>query len=152
MDLNTTADATANETTDAHDTVLVEGSPSVAHSHSVKVLLPYLAILATLYTFYLAQTILIPFVIALFIALFSTRLVDILERIRIPRVLGALVVVIAMIAGLTAVVLMLTLPAMDWWQRIPEVVSTVADTVDEATDSIGDIVEDAEDTAAIAVV
>ena len=64
----------------------------------VQLVLPYIAILGTLYTLYLTKTILLPVVVAAFIALFSSPLVERLEKINIPRQVGSVCVLSAIIA------------------------------------------------------
>ncbi len=89
----------------------------------VQLVLPYIAILGTLYTLYLTKTILLPVVVAAFIALFSSPLVERLEKINIPRQVGSVCVLSAIIAVVVLVGIMFTGPAQQWWSKAPNVVA-----------------------------
>ncbi len=92
----------------------------------VRLVLPYIAILGTLYTLYLTKTILLPVVVAAFIALFSSPLVERLERINIPRQLGSVFVLAAILAVVVAIGVMFTGPAQQWWSKAPDIISEVS--------------------------
>ena len=102
----------------------------------VRILLPYLAILATLYTLYLAKTILLPIVVAAFIALFSNPLVSRLECCRISRSVGSVLVLVTIILAVSSIALLFTNPAQQWWQKLPEIANTMSDSLGEATESL----------------
>lgn len=106
-------------------------------------LLVYLAVLASVYTLYLGQVILLPLVLAAFIALFSSPWVARLERWGLPRMLGTLLVLTTIIAALIFSALLFTDPAQQWWQKLPDILSNLANGVSvaagESTSTLSDI-------------
>lgn len=90
-------------------------------NRTVRILLPYLAILATLYTIYFAKFILLPIVVAAFFALFTSPLVARLEKLFLPRALSAIIVLVGVIGALSFVAMLFTSPAQQWWDKLPEI-------------------------------
>jgi predicted PurR-regulated permease PerM len=80
-----------------------------------------LAVLAVLYTLYLAAAIVLPFVLAIVLFLLLSPVMRVLcKRLRFPRPLSALLVILllfAVVAGLGAAV---SVPASGWIARAPE--------------------------------
>ncbi|UTA47741.1 AI-2E family transporter [Simiduia sp. 21SJ11W-1] len=103
----------------------------------------YLALLATLYTLYFAKVILLPIVLAAFIALFSSPTVARLERIGVPRMLGTMGVLVTIVSGIAGAALLFTDPAQQWWHKLPEVMENLSNGVIEATQaSAGSAMQD----------
>lgn len=113
----------------------------------VQVFIPYLTILATVYTIFFAKTILLPIVVAAFMALFSNPLVNRLERCRINRSLGSIIVLLIVISILTSIVFLFTNPAQQWFEKLPIVATSMSDSLNEATQSLEnnkDLINDAD--------
>lgn len=109
----------------------------ILHSkRKLNFLLPYLALLATLYTVYLAKTILLPIVIAAFIALSSSPLVKRLEKLRISRPIGSLIILTLVISILTSIAFLFTNPAQQWLEKFPEIAQSMSESIGKATESL----------------
>jgi predicted PurR-regulated permease PerM len=80
-----------------------------------------LFLLAIVYTLYLAQAILMPIAVAALFALLLSPLMRVLGRLRVPRLLGAAVVVGGLIMGAIAGIGVLAEPAAIWTAEMPKV-------------------------------
>lgn len=89
--------------------------PVRATSIAIKVL----AVLAVLYTLYYSRSLVLPIVVAAFIAMFCSRLVCFLKRLGLPKFLGAALVILALIAGLGYGGGFLAEPAVRWLGVMP---------------------------------
>ncbi len=78
-----------------------------------------LLILGLLYTIYFARSLLLPFFLALLLAAFLQPLVQKLNRIKIPDIAGAAIVVFFFVLVLGGAVYELSSPAEDWINRGP---------------------------------
>ena len=76
--------------------------------------------LAVLYTLYFASSFLIPIVLAVLLALLLSPVVNALESVRVPRAMGAAIVVLAATTGIMVIVYGLAKPADDWFHRLPQ--------------------------------
>ena|SRR5579883_845964 len=85
--------------------------------------LMFLAIAALLV---LARTLIIPLVLAAFVGMGLNPVVRLLNRIYIPRALGALLVLAALIALLSEAAVLITGPAADWVQQAPQALHQLA--------------------------
>lgn len=114
--------------------------------------LTILAIVAGAAALSAAQGLLFPIVLAILLALLLTPAVDLTDRLRLPRWLGALLVVAALIGALLAAATQLAAPAQRWlnpkspeWRklefRIREVKKPL-DTIKDAQERMADIAED----------
>lgn len=81
--------------------------------------LKFLGIIALLYTLYFCRTLLLPVLVAGFIALFSSPLVRFFADHKIPHALASLLVVILLFLGLISTVLFLIEPASHWLNNLP---------------------------------
>ncbi|TXL68540.1 AI-2E family transporter [Zeimonas arvi] len=99
-----------------------------------------------------AQGLLFPIVLAILLALLLTPAVDLTDRLRLPRWLGALLVMVALIGVLVTAATQLAAPAERWlnpkspeWRklefRIREVKKPL-DTIKDAQERMADIAED----------
>ncbi len=79
-----------------------------------------IAVLATVYFLHWAQPVLVPLVLALVLSYALAPLVDRLERMSIPRWVSAAVLVVALVAGLTAAALSLRTEAMSLLETLPD--------------------------------
>lgn len=78
-----------------------------------------LATLAVGFTLWIAQGVVLPILLALFLALVGNPIIRALQRIHIPRFIGALVVLSLGIAGATALAVQLVRPAAVWVEQAP---------------------------------
>lgn len=76
--------------------------------------------LACLYTVYFAADILVPLAVAMLLAMMLAPLVHLLEHLRIPRILGAGLVVLGAVAVVGLGINLILQPAMSWVQDVPE--------------------------------
>lgn len=114
------------------------GTATASNRRWVKPVQFYLALLATVYTLYFAKVILLPIVLAAFIALFSSPTVARLERIGLPRMIGTMLVLIAIVSGIAGAALLFTDPAQQWWHKLPEIIENLSNGVLQATQSSAD--------------
>lgn len=84
-----------------------------------------LFVLALLYTLWLAQSLILPLVLAVFLAIVLSAPVRLLRRLRLPDALSAALVVVGFLAILGAGVAFLSVPALTWIDRAPQVVRTL---------------------------
>lgn len=78
-----------------------------------------LAALALLYTAWLAGPLVVPVLVAMFLALIGNPIVLVLERLWIPRWIGALGVIFVGLAALVLLANVLVEPAAEWVQQAP---------------------------------
>ena len=78
-----------------------------------------LATLAVGYTLWAAQALLLPILLAMFFALIGNPILRGLRRIRIPRVVGALLVLLVGLAAAGLLGRQLIIPAGEWVQQVP---------------------------------
>lgn len=135
---DTSTDATAQT---ARAVTLAHGVRHV-HQHllSVRLVLTALLVLALVYTLSIAQTLVVPLVLASFLGLGLNPLVAAAARINIPRAVSALVVMLALVIGLAAAINALVPEANTWLKRAPTVayqlrhkLAPITQTVSEAS-------------------
>ncbi len=78
-----------------------------------------LATLAVGFTLWAAQEVILPVLLAMFFALVGNPLIRLLRRLWIPRFLAALLVLLAGLAGTTALAVQLVAPATAWAEQAP---------------------------------
>ncbi|MGE0733901.1 MAG: AI-2E family transporter [Alphaproteobacteria bacterium] len=78
-----------------------------------------LAILAVLYTIYLAQDILMPITVAILLYLVLLPILRLLTRLHIPQALGAGLITLSLIAAIGVSAFTLAAPIADWISRVP---------------------------------
>jgi predicted PurR-regulated permease PerM len=76
-------------------------------------------VLLVFYTIYFAAPVLIPITVAFLLSMLFSPFVDRLERIRIPRVLGSAVIMLAFVGFLATAVISLAGPAQEWVAKLP---------------------------------
>ena len=81
--------------------------------------------LALIATLYFAAPLVLPIVLAMLFNLLLSPAVRALRRLGVPHPLGALVVLAAVVGALGAAVWQLATPAVDWFERAPEVMREV---------------------------
>lgn len=93
---------------------------------------------------YLAAPVVIPIAVALYLNLLLSPLVAMMCKIRIPRPLGAGLVVLGVIGVVFAGVNLLADPAQEWFEKVPRSYSTVKAKLLPVTEPLEDISELAE--------
>lgn len=100
-----------------------------------------LLVLAVLYTLWLAQSLILPLVLAVFLAIVLNAPVRLLRHLRFPDALSAAVVVIGFLAVLVTGVLFLSAPALSWIDRAPQVIRALEHKLAPITTQIGGATE-----------
>jgi len=108
------------------------------------------AILA-LYTCALAEAVIVPVLVAILFGLMLAPLVRVLERVRVPRVIGSLLALVMTIAIIGATMTALAGPARSWMHRMPAALAHIENVMrdvrrplqaaTEATREIGKLAE-----------
>ncbi|WP_020208057.1 AI-2E family transporter [Gilvimarinus chinensis] len=88
-----------------------------------------LALIAVAYTLYFAETLMVPICVAGFIALFSSPIVRLLLVLKIPRPLGAILVIGGLLCAVVYVLGLLVDPATRWLEVIPAVMERLSTEV-----------------------
>jgi len=79
-----------------------------------------LATLAVGYTLWAAQDVVLPVLLAMFFALVGNPIIRLLQKLRLPRFLAALLVVLGGLAATGALAVQLAGPATEWVQQAPQ--------------------------------
>jgi predicted PurR-regulated permease PerM len=108
------------------------------------VLLAGLFALAVLYTLYFARDFLMPVAMAVLLALVLSPTVGMLERLRIPIALGALIVVVTVLAAVGTAIYQLGGPAIDWVRKAPEAMGEIEYKLRGVKASVGQVAKTAE--------
>ncbi len=95
---------------------VVEDVPRPRASRALLVL----AFLAIAYTLHLAQELLLPILLGMFLALIGTPIIRVLLKLHMPRFLAALLVVAGGIGFAVALGNQLVVPASDWFREVPK--------------------------------
>lgn len=106
-----------------------------------------LAVLAVGYTLWAAQGLILPILLAMFLALVGNPLIRLLQRLRLPRFLAALSV---LCGGLALAILLgaqLVQPAADWVHEAPRELRTLAPKLQKLTKPMQDANQAAENIA-----
>jgi predicted PurR-regulated permease PerM len=85
-----------------------------------------LAVLAVAYTLWAAQDLVLPVLLSMFLALVGNPMIRALQRVRLPRFLGALLVLSLGIAGTVLLARQLVAPASEWISEAPRELSQLA--------------------------
>ncbi len=110
----------------AEDGAARRGRRFARHLLGLRVVLNALLVLAVLYTLALAQSLVIPLVLAAFIGLGLNPLVALAARWHVPRSLAALVLMLVLGGAIGTGVTLLAQPASQWLQRAPHALRHVA--------------------------
>lgn len=92
-----------------------------------------LATLATGAAMWAAQPVILPVLLAVFFALIGNPLIRGLQRLYVPRVVGALLVLMAGLAGTALLANQLVAPAAEWARQVPREIRKVAPHLREMT-------------------
>lgn len=116
------------------DSVPVDGEPTAAAPRPRGPLsLVVLATLAVGFTLWAAQEVILPVLLAMFFALVGNPILRLLQRLWIPRFLGALIV-LGLGIGVTGVLaVQLVRPAMEWAQEAPQQLRKIGREIQDLT-------------------
>ena len=106
-----------------------------------------LATLAVGYTLWLAQALVLPVLLALFLSLIGAPMLRVLDKLRLPRALGALILLLGGLAGGVALVSQLWEPAASWFHDAPRELRQLAPKLRELTKPMQDANRAAENFA-----
>lgn len=104
--------------------------------HTTRAIFKLLLVLAVFYTLFLAKTLMLPVAIAAFLALFCNPLVLFLHR-WVPRVVAAILVMLAVVGLLASAVTLLAQPAEKWVAAIPFALEDVGNQLNQVTNGNG---------------
>lgn len=110
--------------------------PVKARRLSAELALKILTLLAIIYTFYFARSLLLPIILAALIALFASPAVRFLVRLKFPKPLASLMVLTLLVVGVGYGVSLLYSPAATWLERLPLLSSKLALQVDGMAESL----------------
>ena len=79
-----------------------------------------LFVLAGLAALYVASAIILPVVLAFILMLLLRPAVRLLERVHVPKPLGALLIILLVVGTLVGLVAALSVPAATWAERLPQ--------------------------------
>jgi len=111
-------------------------SPVRPNRLNAELALKILVSLAIIYTFYFCRSLLLPIILAAFIALFASPAVRFLARLRFPKPLASLVVLTLIIIGVGYGISLLYNPAAAWLERLPLLSNKLALQVDDMAGSL----------------
>ena len=109
-----------------------------------------LATLAVGYTLWAAQDIILPVLLAVFFALVGNPILRLLQKLWIPRALGALLILGAGLGVTGSLAVQLIGPAMEWAQEAPQQLRKVARQVQDLTKPVQQANQAAENFARVA--
>ncbi|MEN1928993.1 AI-2E family transporter [Luteimonas sp. MJ250] len=106
-----------------------------------------LALLAVGYTLWAAQGVILPVLLAMFLALIGNPVIRALRRLYLPRFLAALLVLCGGIAGTALLGQQLLAPAIDWMQEAPRQMRQLGKELGELAEPVREANRVAEDIA-----
>lgn len=98
---------------------VAETAPALPPRPRAPLSLVVLATLAVGYTLWAAQTVILPVMLAAFFALVGNPIIRLLRRLRLPRLLAALLVLLMGLSATAALAVQLAGPASEWFQQAP---------------------------------
>jgi predicted PurR-regulated permease PerM len=103
-----------------------------------------LAVLAILYTAYIAADVIVPIVGAFLLNFLLSPMASALVRFGIPRVAAAALILIALIAGVSGIFYGLSDPAADWLRKLPTNIEELKASLAYSPDPLADVREASE--------
>jgi predicted PurR-regulated permease PerM len=104
-----------------------EVPPVIRRAEVVAFALVALLIICIVAVLWAAKAFFLPVVLAFVVGTMLSPLASFLERFRIPRALGAVLIVVTVGAGAALMVGLISAPLMEWSTRLPEVASQLKD-------------------------
>lgn len=97
-----------------------EVPPVIKRAEVVAIALVILAAICVTGVLYVAKAFFLPIVMAFVVGTMLSPAANFLERHHIPRSVGAVLIVIAVAAGLAFIIGLISAPVLDWTNRLPE--------------------------------
>ncbi|MGJ4926897.1 AI-2E family transporter [Bradyrhizobium sp. HKCCYLS2038] len=94
--------------------------PVIRRAEVVAIALVILAAICITGVLYVARGFFLPIVMAFVVGTMLSPAANFLERYRVPRGVGAVLIVIAVAAGLAFIIGLISAPVLDWTNRLPE--------------------------------
>tara|TARA_R110002153_G_scaffold3739_3_gene17904 strand:- start:24716 stop:25876 length:1161 start_codon:yes stop_codon:yes gene_type:complete len=113
------------------DSDQVQQNSKLADISSIK----WILLLAVIYTLYFAQSLIIPMVLTILVALLLSPLVTLLKRVHVPRTISSIVLLAMLAAPFTLIGLQLIEPAQKWAKLIPKVSVHLTQQVESISDA-----------------
>lgn len=95
-----------------------------------------LAALAALYTMYFAANLILPIFLALFLSIILRPMVRGMHKLGVPRKIGAMIVLLGLIAAIISGLVNLSSPAEQWLHRLPSIQRDIESKLWPVTESI----------------
>ncbi|MDA9413059.1 AI-2E family transporter [Bradyrhizobium sp. CCBAU 45384] len=105
----------------------IELPPVIRRTEFVAFALAGLLLIAVVAVLYIAKAFFLPVVMAMVAGTMLSPAATFLERRRVPRAIGAVLIVIAVTAMVAFVVALIAAPAMEWSSRLPELGAQLKD-------------------------
>jgi predicted PurR-regulated permease PerM len=129
--------------------------PRAAHGHVPPVrprpraptALVVLAVLAIGYTLWAAQGLILPVLLAMFFAMLGNPIIRLLQRLRVPRFVGALMVLVLGIYSAVSLGRELVAPAGEWMREIPREMRDIGPKLRKLTQPVQEASQAAENIA-----
>lgn len=109
-----------------------------------------LATLAVAFTLWAAQTVVLPILLAMFFALVGNPILRLLQRLWVPRALGAMLVICVGLGATTALAIQLVVPTMEWAQEAPQQLRKIGRHIQNLTKPMQQANQAAENFARVA--
>ena len=101
--------------------------PLIRRQEVVAIALVGLLLIAVITVLYFAKAFFLPVMMAFVVGTMLSPVASFLERYRVPRGVGAVLIVVAVAAIGTFIVGLIAAPAMEWGSRLPELVAKLKD-------------------------
>jgi predicted PurR-regulated permease PerM len=101
--------------------------PVVRRTEVVAWALVLLAVICIAAVLYVAKAFFLPLVMAFVVGTMLSPAASLLERYRIPRSIGAVLIVLAVAAGVAFIVGLISAPAIEWSNKLPELAARLKD-------------------------
>ena len=122
-----------------------EAEPAIVPLPDIRTLaLVVLAGLALVYTLHVAKAFFLPVVLAVMLDFLLSPIIRFLVRLHIPEAIGALIVVLVLVGGLSLAVWNLADPVQAWVTRAPQNLSDVRSKIRKVTKRVQDVGKAAE--------
>jgi len=106
------------------------------HLRAIRISLTGIILLAMVYTVVIGKSLLVPLVLAAFLGLALNPIVVAAARVRIPRWLAAVTVMLLLGLGLFSAITTLATPALNWFHEAPTAMRTFAPKIKPMTQQI----------------
>jgi predicted PurR-regulated permease PerM len=101
--------------------------PLIRRQEVVAIALVGLLVIAVITVLYFAKAFFLPVIMAFVVGTMLSPVASFLERYRVPRSIGAVMIVLAVAALGTFIVGLIAAPAMEWGSRLPELAARLKD-------------------------